>query len=94
VFDLVSEKTVKHVSKLARLNLTDKEVRKFTKQIDDILDIFKTLDKIKTKNVKPSFQPLEIKNIWREDKPKKYDWKPLSNTKNKEKNYFKGPRAV
>ncbi len=91
---MVSEDVIRKVAKIARLELTDEEVEEFTKQIDDILEVFKSLEKIDTKDVKPSFQPIEIKNVWREDKVKEYEWDPLSNADNKEDNYFKGPRSV
>ena len=64
---VVSEDVIRHISKLARLELTDEEVEKFTKQIDDVLEVFKAIEKVNTKDIDPSFQPLEIKNVWRED---------------------------
>ena len=91
---VVSEDVIRKVAKIARLELTDEEVEEFTKQIDDILEAFKSLEKVDTKDVKPSFQPIEIKNVWRKDKVKDYEWDPLSNADNKEDNYFKGPRSV
>ncbi|MBL7170184.1 MAG: Asp-tRNA(Asn)/Glu-tRNA(Gln) amidotransferase subunit GatC [Candidatus Aenigmarchaeota archaeon] len=91
---LVSEDVIRRVAKIARLELTNEEVKEFTKQIDDVLEAFKAIEKVDTKNVEPSFQPLEIKNIWRNDEVCEWDWKPLSNAENKEDDYFKGPRAV
>jgi len=91
---VVSEDVIRKVAKIARLELTNDEVREFTKQIDDVIEAFKSLEKVDTKDVKPSFQPIEIKNVWREDKVKDYEWDPLSNSDNKENNYFKGPRSV
>ena len=90
----IDKELVEHVVKIARLSLTEDEIKKFTKQLEDILKAFKEIDKIDTEDVKPSFHPQEIKNVWREDKPKKWKWKPLENTKHKEDGYFKGPRAV
>lgn len=91
---MISKNLINQVAKISRIDLTEEETEKFTNQIKDVLEAFKTIEKTDTKNVEPSFQPLEIKNIWRQDKPKKWDWNPLSNTKNKEKNHFKGPRSV
>ena len=91
---VVSEDVIRHVARIARLELTDKEIEEFTKQIDDVLEAFKSLEKVDTKNIDPSFQPLEIKNVWGEDVPKDWEWDPLSNTDNKEGDYFKGPRSV
>jgi aspartyl-tRNA(Asn)/glutamyl-tRNA(Gln) amidotransferase subunit C len=86
--------TVKRVAKIARIDLTEEEIKKFTEELSSILDAFKELDKVDTKNIQPSFHPQELKNVWREDKTEKFDWQPLANTKHKEGKYFKGPRIV
>ena len=91
---IVSEDVIRHVARIARFDLTDKEVEKFTKQIEDVLKAFKAIEKVDTENIDPSFQPLDMKNVWREDKVKDWSWNPLSNAKNKEDGYFKGPRSV
>jgi aspartyl-tRNA(Asn)/glutamyl-tRNA(Gln) amidotransferase subunit C len=91
---VVSEEVIRHVAKIARLDLTDEQLKEFTQQIDDVLEAFKKLEKIDTEKVGPSFQPLEIKNVWREDEVCEWEWEPLENADNKEDDYFKGPRAV
>lgn len=90
----IDKELVKRVSDNARLKLTEEETEKFTKQMSDILGAFRSLDEVDTKDVKPSFHPQEISDVYREDKAEKFDWRPLANTKNKEKKYFKGPRIV
>jgi aspartyl-tRNA(Asn)/glutamyl-tRNA(Gln) amidotransferase subunit C len=91
----ISLETVKHVARLARLDLTDKELKNFQKDLDDVLLAFKDLDKAKTR-CQASFQPLPIKDITREDEEKGCLSQEtiLANTKHKEKGFFKGPRAV
>ena len=86
---------VRKVAKAARLELTEPEVEKFSKDLNDILLAFKDLDKAQT-NVKPAFQPLEIKDVTRDDAPEKCltQEEALANTKHKENGFFKGPRAV
>ncbi len=90
----VDKELVKRVSDNARLRLSDSEIEKFTKQLEDILKAFKSLDEVDTTKIKPSFHPQEISDVYREDKAEKFDWKPLANTKHKEKKYFKGPRII
>jgi len=93
----VDSKTVEHVAKLARLELTDEEKKKFTKQLADVLDAFKKINEVDTKGVEPSFHPQELKNDWREDKVEKWKWQPfgpLDNTTHKEGKFFKGPKIV
>lgn len=85
---------LEHVSKIARLELTEEEKKKFVKQLEDILKAFKKIDEVNTAKIKPSFHPIEIKNVMREDEVKVWKWEPLANTKHKEKKYFKGPRIV
>jgi len=91
---ILDETIVKKVATLARINLTDEEIKKFTSQLSDVLDAFKTLDEIGTTDIKPAFHPQEIKNIWRDDSVKEYEWNPLKNTEHKEGKYFRGPKIV
>lgn len=88
--------SIEHVSKIARIKLTEKEKKIFKKDLEDMLSAFGIIDEICVADVDPSFSPLRIKNRMRKDEvkqPKNRD-EILSNTKNKENNYFKAPRAV
>lgn len=93
---IVSEETVRHVAASARLNFTDEEIKKFQKDLNNILDAFKDLQKVDVKNVQPSFQPIPIKDVLRDDVMESCldHSKALANTQHKEKGAFKGPRAV
>lgn len=92
----LTKELIQQVAKNARLNLTDKEIKEFLPQLKEILDAFSKLDKVKIKDVKPSFQPIELKNITREDTPKisLTQDDALLNTKHKENGYFKGPKTL
>ena len=92
----VNKELIEHIASLARLKLTEKEIKKFLPQLKEILDAFSKLDELNTKNVKSSFHPVELKNFMREDKAGKClsVEEALSNTKHKKDSYFKGPRAV
>lgn len=93
---MIDKKIVKHVANLARIKLEDKEIEKFSREFSDILEAFSSLKEINTKNVKPSFQPIELKNILREDIPEKSltQEEALANAEQKEDEFFKGPRSV
>lgn len=62
---MISKEEVIHIAKLARLELTEKEIEKMQKDLSGILDYFDLLKKAKTKtkSEKPS-----INNVLREDK--------------------------
>lgn len=93
---MIDQKTVEHVAKLARVNLTNDEVEKFSKEFSDILDLFSSLKDIKTDGIEPSFHPIELKNVVREDEPESCltQKEALSNTEQKDDGFFKGPRSV
>lgn len=92
----LDKELIEHIAGLARLKLTDSEIKKFLPELKEILDAFSKLDQVNTDNVKPSFQPVELKNMLREDKikPCLSQEKALSNSKEKKDGYFKGPMAV
>jgi len=92
----VDEKTLRHVARIARLDLTDEEVQKFLPQLSEIIESFSTLDELDTKDIAPSFQPIPLRNALREDKiePCLTQEQALENTKHKKDGFFKGPRAV
>ncbi len=54
---MISKEEVKHIAKLARLELTDKEIEKMQKDLSAILGYFDLLKKADTSKVKkqPSF---------------------------------------
>ena len=66
---LTSEE-VKHIAKLARLELTDDEIGRFSKQLSDILSHAKMLDEVNTDNVEPISQITGLKNASFKDEEK------------------------
>jgi len=92
----INKDLIKRVAANARLKLTDEEISKFVPELKEILEHFSKLNKLDTEDVKPSFHPIELKNVMREDKarPSLAPEEALSNTKHKKDNYFKGPRAL
>jgi aspartyl-tRNA(Asn)/glutamyl-tRNA(Gln) amidotransferase subunit C len=93
---MIDRKTVERVAKVARLDLTDSELEKYSRDLKNIIDAFEIIKKVDTDKVKPTFQPVELRNVLRKDEigrslPQE---EALSNTKNKERGYFRGPKAV
>jgi len=64
---MISKEQVQHIAKLARLSLTEKEIKKFQKQLSETLDYINILKKIDIKGIEPTFQVTDLKNIFRED---------------------------
>lgn len=93
---IVTPEVVKHVAEVARLDLTDKELKKFQKDLADIVEAFQVLDKVNVEGVEPSFQPQPVEDVVRDDKlePCLDHEKALSLSKHTQKGFFKGPKAV
>ncbi len=87
---------IEKIAAVGKLQLTDIEKDIFTKDLKSILKAFDKISKIDTGKTKPTFQPIEVKNITREDiVEESLDIETaLSNTKNKEGRYFTGPKAI
>ena len=85
---------IEKIAKLARLNLKEEEIKKFGRDLEEVKEMFDEIDKIEVKE-NPCFQPVEVKNVTREDKAEKgfSTEEALSNTKHREKNFFKGPKV-
>jgi aspartyl-tRNA(Asn)/glutamyl-tRNA(Gln) amidotransferase subunit C len=92
----VDRKLIEKVAEVSRLKLTEEEIKKFLLQLKEALEFFSQLQEVNTNGVKPSFQPVDIKNVMREDFEKKClsQDDALSLTEHKKDGYFKGPRAV
>ena len=90
----ITEETVERVAKIARIELSEREKKQLEKDLNDILAAFKVLDDAPT--AEPSFQPIKLGNVMREDEVEKCltNEEALRNTKHKEKGFFKGPKAV
>lgn len=92
----LSKEETKHVAKLARLNLTPQEVKKFQRQLSEILDYVDVLKKLETTKIEPTSQVTGLENIFREDKtaPSLSFKEVLSGTKNTDKWMFKVKRIL
>jgi len=92
----INKELIEHVAEVARLKLTDKEIEKFSKELKEVIEVFSSIDKIDTKGVETSLQPVELKNMLREDKEEKSftQEEALRLTDHKMNGYFKGPKAV
>ena len=92
----VDKELIKGVASVARLELTEEEVKQFEGDFKEILEAFSKIDEVDTEGIKESFQPVEIKNFMREDlvEDSLSQEEALANTEHKKDDYFKGPRAI
>jgi len=88
----LSKKEILHLAKLANLRLTESEILKYWKQLEETVEYVGNLNELNTKNVEPTSQTTNLDNIFFEDGEKNdRSLKPkesLANAKNKKDNYF------
>lgn len=64
---MIGKKEVEKVAKLARLGLTEKEVKKLQKELSKILDYIKKLKEVNISKVEPTSHSIKLENVMRED---------------------------
>lgn len=68
---MISKDEVKHIARLARLGLSEKEIQKMQKELSLILDYFEKLREIDISGIKPYTHAIKTENVTREDKTEK-----------------------
>lgn len=63
----ISEEDVKHVAKLAKLEIGDGDIEHFTEQMGDIIEMVELLEELETENVPVMTHGLRTYNVMRED---------------------------
>lgn len=64
---MLSEDQVRHTAKLARINLSDSEVKKFALQLSKVLDYMDILNEVDTSKVSETSQVTGLKNVMEKD---------------------------
>lgn len=64
---MIEKKEVRYVAKLARLNMSQKEEEKFTKELSSILQYVEKLKEVDTSRVEPTSHPFDVRDVMRED---------------------------
>jgi len=94
----LSVEQVKHIAKLARIELTNQEKEKFSKELSSILDYVGQLKKVNTKNIEVIKQITGLENMEREDesgvKNQELRKKILEQAPRRKGDYFQVPRIL
>ncbi len=68
----VTNDTIKHVAKLAKLEFSDEELTKFTPQMGKILEMAEELQAVNTDGVEETVQVVDRDTVFRDDVPEKW----------------------
>ncbi len=67
---MISEEEVRYIANLARLGLTDDEVKKMSGQLGAILDSVEQIGELDLRDVSPTTNALSLTNVFRPDEPR------------------------
>jgi aspartyl-tRNA(Asn)/glutamyl-tRNA(Gln) amidotransferase subunit C len=91
----ITREEVLHVAKLARLELAEDDVDRFTEQLSAILEAVDKVSELDLSDVEPTAHPLDLVNVWAEDEPRPSlpVEEALGNAPDRNGNFFKVPPA-
>ena len=91
---MINKEEVKHVAKLARLELTDEEVNKYSQQLGSILQYIKQMNEVNTTKIEPMPHAIPVYNVMREDIVKYEQTKEelMANAPFEEDGFFRVPK--
>jgi aspartyl-tRNA(Asn)/glutamyl-tRNA(Gln) amidotransferase subunit C len=91
----ITREEVLHVARLARLELTDDEIERFTEQLSAILEAVAKVSELDLADVEPTAHPLDLVNVWAADDPRPSlpAEEALANAPDREAGFFKVPPA-
>jgi aspartyl-tRNA(Asn)/glutamyl-tRNA(Gln) amidotransferase subunit C len=89
---MVTKEEVKHLGWLARIELTDEELARYTSQIEEIVKYLDKLDTIPLEQIKPIVARKKFADL-RPDEPADFRGEVLG-TKYRKDGFVKGPRMT
>jgi aspartyl/glutamyl-tRNA(Asn/Gln) amidotransferase C subunit len=87
---------VRHIGKLSRIELTDRQVATFRGQIESILRYFDKLQELDTGSVEPMAHAVELHNVFGEDSPRASltPAEALANAPQRDGDFFRVPKVI
>ncbi len=89
---VVTREEVKHLGSLAKLEMSDAELQRYTAQIEEIINYLNMLDTIPLEQVKPIAMKKKFSEL-RKDAPENFENAVLG-TRYRKDGFVKGPRMV
>ncbi len=90
---MISKEDIKQIARIAKLRLSEEELDKMEKKLNQSLASIKVLEEVDTNDVEPLYHVLEDREIFREDEVIESNLltrdEALKNTKEKQYGYFK-----
>jgi aspartyl-tRNA(Asn)/glutamyl-tRNA(Gln) amidotransferase subunit C len=87
----LSREDVLHIARLARVDLTEAEITRYSEQLSDLLEHFEVLQQVDTEGVPPTAQSIELRSVMRDDEvqPSLPPGDVLANAPRREGDFFR-----
>ena len=93
----VTREEIKHLAELSNFSVSDKEADSLKVDIENIIKYINRIDELDTEGIEPTFQSLEMENVWRPDEILPQDANReelLALTKEEKENQIKVPKVL
>ena len=92
----ISKDTVRNLAKLAKLNLTDRQIDKYSQDLTAVVGYMEEIKNLNVENISETVRVTDEENIFREDevKPSLSQKEALKNSKNTHNDYFLVPQIL
>jgi aspartyl-tRNA(Asn)/glutamyl-tRNA(Gln) amidotransferase subunit C len=93
----IKREDIIHLAELSNFSLPEKEIKSLQTDLQGIIKYISQLDELKVDDVEPTYQVLEMENVWREDEilPQEADREALlALTKEEKDNQIKVPKVL
>lgn len=93
---VVDKDTVDHIAKLARLNLSEKEIETYTIDMEEILSMANMINSLNTDDVKETIGANVKYNVFRKDEVKEFGNRELllKNAPSQDDGMFRIPKVI
>ncbi len=92
----ISREEVIHIAKLASLNLSEEEIEKYTKDMQEILEFANVVNNVNTDKIKETIGANSVYNVFRKDEVKQSISKDelLKNAPSQDEGMFRIPKVI
>jgi aspartyl-tRNA(Asn)/glutamyl-tRNA(Gln) amidotransferase subunit C len=63
----ITREQIEHIASLARLKLTEEEIKSLTGEMSDIISFADTLNELETTGIEPTTHAIFVSNVFRDD---------------------------
>lgn len=67
----ITKELIHHLAKLALLELTSEEEKRYASELDSLIGYFEKLQEVDTSHVQPTYHVVPLRNVLRPDEAKK-----------------------